>query len=365
MVRPNRGPTASMPTRPAPSARRVRCGSGVWRRAGRRRWGRRFRGRWFGCRWRRCCRGWGCGRGMALPPLLPLSASRGGYGREISLTPLPPLPASLGERGRRREKSLLPQPRKTDRTLISLPLSPSEAGRGGRGVRAKIALILAGNTPLLSWSPLAACLLAGHTVHVKMSRDESLWPRLFRDALAEVAPEIAERVTLDVWPGDDPRTIALIAASDAVIAYGSDETIATLRALTPTSTPFFGYGYGVSVGILPRDVPFYARGFAQDVLMYGQAGCLSPQALLVETETLQAGSKPLPTVCRPHSDSRLCNSEVCPLPIALSRIVFVLPAIWPYSLGRPSQAMRNYAGRWFSAANRRRWNFRSGMASSR
>jgi len=155
------------------------------------------------------------------------------------------------------------------------------------------ALLLAGNTPLLSWSPLAACLLAGTAVFVKMSRDETLWTHLFADALAEVDPEVASLLHLDVWPGEDQRTVKLLHTVDVVIAYGGDTTIAALRSATPAGTPFFGYGHALGIGlVIPEQCylsgipdPFGladAAGFARDVLIYNQGGCLSPHAIFVE-----------------------------------------------------------------------------------
>lgn len=143
------------------------------------------------------------------------------------------------------------------------------------------ALVLAGNTPLMAWSPLCACLLAGWGVYVKMSRDETLWPRLFWETLNEADPEVAALVHLDVWPGDDPRTGKLVQTADAVVAYGSDSTLAAIKAQVPSGVPFFGYGHAVSVGLTCGEWDVYetARGFAQDVLMFGQGGCLSPHVL--------------------------------------------------------------------------------------
>jgi hypothetical protein len=128
-----------------------------------------------------------------------------------------------------------------------------------------------------------------------MSRDETLWPRLFVESLAEIDPGIAARIELAAWPGEDERTDQLVQAVDAVIAFGSDATIQILREKTPDTTPFFGFGHSISVGmILPERCPLsgmtdpfsleLASEFARDVLLYQQQGCLSPQMLLVEGE---------------------------------------------------------------------------------
>lgn len=160
---------------------------------------------------------------------------------------------------------------------------PDGAGRlvTARGP-AVAAHVLAGNTPLLAWSGLAAALLAGSASYVKMSRDETLWPRLFVASLAEADPLLASLIHLDAWPGEDARTAELLRASGAVIAYGSDETLAALRASTPIGVRFLGYGHALSVGLSLAPARGGGEGFARDVLLYDQGGCLSPHAIFVE-----------------------------------------------------------------------------------
>jgi len=161
------------------------------------------------------------------------------------------------------------------------------------------ALILAGNTPLMSWAPISACLLAGWAVVVKMSREETLWPRLFLESLADADTLLAARVSIHVWPGEEGRTAELCRCTDAVIAYGSDSTIDALRKWTPDSTPFFGFGHSISIGVgnfdnrgknADSEIESIISGagidgFARDMLMFDQNGCLSPQFLLVKDRT--------------------------------------------------------------------------------
>ncbi len=145
-----------------------------------------------------------------------------------------------------------------------------------------VALVLAGNTPLLAWSPVSAALLAGNALFVKQSRDETVWTRLFVESLAEVDADLASLIHLDLWPGESPRTTALVTDADAVVAYGSDVTLAALRARVPDTTPFFGFGHAVSIGIVTEAGTEEAGRFARDILLYNQGGCLSAHALLVE-----------------------------------------------------------------------------------
>ncbi|MBC8137843.1 MAG: hypothetical protein H8F28_18345 [Fibrella sp.] len=150
---------------------------------------------------------------------------------------------------------------------------------------ARVTLILAGNTPLLAWSPLCACLLAGVGImRVKLSRDETVWTRLFVESLREADAKLAERIELHDFPGEDERTYALLTNADAVIAYGSDAAIDALRGQTPKSVPFFDYGHAVSVGLAEQHTIFDLQacaGFATDCLMYDQQGCLSPHILYI------------------------------------------------------------------------------------
>ncbi|WP_309707519.1 acyl-CoA reductase [Armatimonas sp.] len=163
-----------------------------------------------------------------------------------------------------------------------------------------LALILAGNTPLLAWPVLHYAVLLGIPVFIKQSRDEVIWTRHFVETLAEIDPEVAVFLHLDLFPGDDPRTHVLIQNTDAVIAYGSDETIATLREATPKATPFQGFGHALSIGIWTGEDSFtefndsltlavkVTLGFAQDFLVYDQAGCLSLQAIFMQKSWIDA-----------------------------------------------------------------------------
>jgi len=83
-------------------------------------------------------------------------------------------------------------------------------------------------------------------------------------------------------------TQAALAEADAVIAYGDDDTIATLRRLAPARAQFLGYGHKFSFGVVAReamnvrDLPALAEAAAFDASVYDQQGCLSPHAFYVE-----------------------------------------------------------------------------------
>ena len=152
--------------------------------------------------------------------------------------------------------------------------------------------VIAGNTPLLSWTSLLRALLMRSASLIKLpSGDAAGWGRIFHASLSEVAPVLASCVTALEWPGGEAVCDrALCESVDLVLAYGSDATLSALRGLCPPATPLLGYGHRVSFGLLllGADEDAAARGFATDVLLYDQGGCLSPQTILVEGSRCRA-----------------------------------------------------------------------------
>ena len=145
--------------------------------------------------------------------------------------------------------------------------------------------IIAGNTPLLAWVSIIRALLVRSASLVKLpSNAAARWSHLFHKSLGEVAPTLADCVCFAEWPGGTRELdAALCREADLIMAHGSDGTLTDLRALCPTGTPFVGYGHRVSFGLLLPDADWQdaAFGFAKDILIYDQGGCLSPQTLYV------------------------------------------------------------------------------------
>ena len=139
--------------------------------------------------------------------------------------------------------------------------------------------VVSGNTPHAALQSLIGGLLLGSRNLVKLPRtglieaDEfiSRLPDLLR-AMVDVSSELPEK-----WPS----------FADAVVAYGSDETLAVLRARTPNGKIFIGHGHKASLGIIWADAEFAScAGAARDASLFDQQGCLSPQVFYVrETRT--------------------------------------------------------------------------------
>jgi hypothetical protein len=138
-------------------------------------------------------------------------------------------------------------------------------------------VVCAGNVPEAGWQAVARCALAeiprlrlklpsdpataaGIRAFAERLRDEGLFQHV--ECLAETS-------------SDD------FAAAGAVLAFGSDDTVAAIRARVPWQTPFLGYGHKLSCGlVLGKDISAdLAARAAADVAARGQLGCLSPRAI--------------------------------------------------------------------------------------
>jgi hypothetical protein len=174
--------------------------------------------------------------------------------------------------------------------------------------------VIAGNTPLLAWVSIIRALLVRSASFVKLpSGPAAEWGRLFGRTMADVSPELAACVHLDQWPGGTTELdAALCAGADLVIAHGGDVTMRALRALCPAGTPFVGYGHRVSFGLVTRGngTAEAAAGFAEDVLLYDQGGCLSPQTIFVEGDWKEA-----PAFAARLADALPQAASAYPLPV--------------------------------------------------
>jgi hypothetical protein len=142
--------------------------------------------------------------------------------------------------------------------------------------------ILAGNV-FTAWLPGAVItLLLGADCALKPSSHEPVFAPLWKRSVQQVDPELAKKIWVVRW------TAGLAAAFDAVVAYGSDETLARIRENVPTAARFVGYGHKFSVGVIWKEALAPERRLElvdqlrQDIEPFDLRGCLSPQVLYVE-----------------------------------------------------------------------------------
>ena len=134
--------------------------------------------------------------------------------------------------------------------------------------------IISGNTPAAGLQSLIRGLLLGSHNLSKIPSAGLPEVAAFREALPR---ELAERVEISADLPDE-----WLARADAVIVFGSDETIAHFRARVRAGQTFIAHGHKISAGFVFDDPRFESvAGAARDVAAFDQQGCLSPQVIYV------------------------------------------------------------------------------------
>jgi hypothetical protein len=134
-----------------------------------------------------------------------------------------------------------------------------------------VALVLAGNIPLVGFHDLLCVLISGHQVQIKLSSKDSVLTRLLLDMLVEIQPAFKEKIQLAERLKD----------FDAVIATGSDN-----------SSRYFDYYFAkyphiirknrTSVAILTaRESDEELHALGADIFSYFGLGCRNVSKLLV------------------------------------------------------------------------------------
>ena len=163
----------------------------------------------------------------------------------------------------------------------------------GRSVRAKGPLLTfhvgAGTVPGVSVTSMIRALLVKSAVLLKPALGDVVLPVLFAEALAEEAPEFSDSLAVTYWPGgSSPLEDLALQRAEAVVAYGGNEAIKSLRDRTPVTARFIAYHHRLSVGLVGREAltaeraPRVARVAARAVSMFDQRGCVSAHAIYVE-----------------------------------------------------------------------------------
>lgn len=164
--------------------------------------------------------------------------------------------------------------------------------------------IQAGNVFVAGLPPVIASVLAGVPALIKAPSAAPTFPALFARSVARLAPELGPCVGSTTWSRVDRRTTqTLLNEADVAYAFGDDDSIAAVQALSETRV--HGFGHRVSVALIPADQPVtdaVIDGLATDALAYDGAGCLTPRWVLVEgdletaTAWARAAASRLPAV---------------------------------------------------------------------
>lgn len=152
-----------------------------------------------------------------------------------------------------------------------------------QGLRAfpLVGIVSAGNLPGVAVAKTVLALAAGAAVFVKTAAGEPALMPAFARELARIEPRVGEALAVAWWKGGEVALDGVLATGvDALVAYGSDETVKALGARG--ARVFVGYGHRASLALVRPDVDdASASAFALEVAMHDQLGCLSPQACLV------------------------------------------------------------------------------------
>ena len=134
--------------------------------------------------------------------------------------------------------------------------------------------VVSSNTPHGALQSLIGGLLIGSRNLVKLPRGGLI-------EVDEFVFGLPDALRAKVETAEDLPSSWLTQA-EAVIVYGTDETIAHFRSLVSPSQVFVGHGHKASVGIVWDDPQIAScEGAARDASLFDQQGCLSPQVFYV------------------------------------------------------------------------------------
>jgi hypothetical protein len=149
--------------------------------------------------------------------------------------------------------------------------------------------VFSGNVPGVQiWSLVMGMLVKSAAIG-KSSMSEPLFPVLFAHSLAEVDEKLADTIAILPWTGgtaelEEPA----IQSADAVIVYGSQETVEKVREKVPLGKKFLSYGHKISFAMVGKEAltPDYyyetIYNLAKDISVYNQQSCMTPQSVYVE-----------------------------------------------------------------------------------
>lgn len=149
--------------------------------------------------------------------------------------------------------------------------------------------IFAGNVPGVAVTSLIRSLLVKTAVLGKTAAGEPLLATIFARSLARVDPGIGECIAVTYWAGGSTELEAkAFAATDLVVAYGGEETVARIRAKMPANRRLVVHGPRLSFGLVGRDAlapdlaDQTAEAVARATATFDQQGCVSPHLIYVE-----------------------------------------------------------------------------------
>lgn len=154
----------------------------------------------------------------------------------------------------------------------------------------RVAVVAPGNLCVATWQAVLEPLLAGNRVRVRPGSGDPHAADRLRDALALIAPALAERIEVDAFVrGDVPRWRRFLADAEALAVHGGNEAVAAVLRLAGEAG-FAGrvrcHGDLQSCAVVtapifadPEAFQAFAQDLAHDALLADGRGCMSPRAL--------------------------------------------------------------------------------------
>ncbi|MEZ4776862.1 MAG: hypothetical protein R3D00_27045 [Bacteroidia bacterium] len=134
-----------------------------------------------------------------------------------------------------------------------------------------VALIAAGNIPLVGWHDVMAVILSGHIAHIRCSHKDQVLMHWLVEAWVQQLPALADRIFWDVS----------IAKPDFLIGTGSNNTARYLEAKF-SDVPRIIRKNRYSLAVLrPNMAEDELDGLMEDIFLYNGLGCRNVNNLLV------------------------------------------------------------------------------------
>lgn len=150
--------------------------------------------------------------------------------------------------------------------------------------------VLAGNLFVSGVESMVMGALSGACNLVRCSSDDVHFPLLWLKAIHEVDREFARTLAVGYWPREEERLTKLACReADAVVVFGTDESVSNVRRLCPPERKLLAHGAKLSFAVVGKEsldllssAEIAARELAYDFSVYDQQGCLSPRAAFIE-----------------------------------------------------------------------------------
>jgi hypothetical protein len=151
-----------------------------------------------------------------------------------------------------------------------------------------VSAVFSSNIPALPHLTYMRGLAVKSPVIGKVASNEPIFAALYVDTLIELCPELTPAVCAVWFPGGSAELeAAMLAQSDFIIAYGSDQSLSQLaRAVPPESKRLF-HGHRMGIGVLDRPAlskPSLTRDMAYDFAVFDGQACLAPVVYFVEAD---------------------------------------------------------------------------------